>query len=152
MSRNDENFGRVSRRTLLRASAGLAGGVALPTAFGLPAFAVGSGDKPAIGTWPAGSEGDTVNVAAAVPRTGSYAVQGEDELKGWQLAVEHINSGDPLLKKIAPKITKGLLGKKVNLVAADSELAASPVVRRYETSFVKKEIKNRPAIGVDESD
>ena len=33
---------------------------------------------------------------------------------------------------------------------ADSELAASPVVRRYETSFVKKEIKNRPAIGLDE--
>ena len=56
---------------------------------------------------------------AAVPRTGTYAVQGEDELKGWQLAVEHINSGDPLLKKIAPKVTKGLLGKKVNLLAAD---------------------------------
>jgi Lrp/AsnC family leucine-responsive transcriptional regulator len=35
---------------------------------------------------------------------------------------------------------------------ADSELAASPVVRRYETSFVKKEIKNRPSIRLDESD
>lgn len=35
---------------------------------------------------------------------------------------------------------------------ADNELAASPVVRRYETSFVKKEIKNRPMIRLDERD
>src|SRR5262245_30224838 len=83
-------------------SAGLAGGALLPQAFTLPAFAVG--DHPAIGTFPAGSQGDTVNIGAAVPRTGTYAVQGEDELKGWQLAVEHINNGDPLLKKIAPKV------------------------------------------------
>jgi Lrp/AsnC family leucine-responsive transcriptional regulator len=35
---------------------------------------------------------------------------------------------------------------------ADTELASSPVVRRYETSFVKKEIKNRPMIRLDERD
>ena len=35
---------------------------------------------------------------------------------------------------------------------ADNELASSAVVRRYETSFVKKEIKNRPAIRLDERD
>jgi len=35
---------------------------------------------------------------------------------------------------------------------ADAELASSPVVRRYETSFVKKEIKNRPMIRLDERD
>jgi Lrp/AsnC family leucine-responsive transcriptional regulator len=35
---------------------------------------------------------------------------------------------------------------------ADDELAASPVVRRYETSFVKKEIKNRPMVRLDERD
>ena len=35
---------------------------------------------------------------------------------------------------------------------ADAELAASPAVRRYETSFVKKEIKNRPMIRLDERD
>src|SRR6185312_10252221 len=105
----------VSRRTLLQAGAGLAGGALLPSAFSVPLFAA---EQPPIGTWPEGSKGDTVNVGAAVPRTGTYAVQGEDELKGWQLAVEHINNGDPLLKKIAPKVTKGLLGKKVNLLSA----------------------------------
>jgi Lrp/AsnC family leucine-responsive transcriptional regulator len=35
---------------------------------------------------------------------------------------------------------------------ADAELGSSPVVRRYETSFVKKEIKNRPLVRLDERD
>jgi Lrp/AsnC family leucine-responsive transcriptional regulator len=35
---------------------------------------------------------------------------------------------------------------------ADAELGSSPMVRRYETSFVKKEIKNRPLIRLDERD
>jgi len=35
---------------------------------------------------------------------------------------------------------------------ADAELAASPIVRRYETSFVKKEVKNRPMVRFDERD
>jgi ABC-type branched-subunit amino acid transport system substrate-binding protein len=106
----------VSRRVLLQAGAGLMGGMALPLSF-MPAFA---DDKPPIGTWPAGSQGSTVTIGAAVPRTGPYAVSGEDELKGMQLAVEHINTGNALIKKIAPKITKGLLGKQVALVVADS--------------------------------
>src|SRR5262245_41141633 len=79
------NLGSVSRRTLLQVGASLAGGTALPM-FAMPAFAVGVGDKPPIGTWPTGQEGDTVNVAAAVPRTGSYAGEGEDRLEGWQAA------------------------------------------------------------------
>jgi Lrp/AsnC family leucine-responsive transcriptional regulator len=37
-------------------------------------------------------------------------------------------------------------------VFADAELAASPVVRRYETSFVKKEVKYRPMIRLGERD
>src|SRR5215470_18308501 len=70
MSRQDQKLGSVSRRTLLRAGAGLAGGAVLPSALTMPVFAVGVSDKAAIGTWPAGSEGDTVSVGAAVPRTG----------------------------------------------------------------------------------
>lgn len=35
---------------------------------------------------------------------------------------------------------------------ADQVLAASSVVRRYETTFVKKELKNRPTIWLDEKD
>ncbi len=127
----------VSRRKLLQAGAGLAGSALLPMTFPARAFAA---DQPAIGTWPDGSKGDTVNVAAAVPRTGTYAVQGEDELKGWQLAVEHINSGDPLLKKIAPKVTKGLLGKKVNLLSADSAAKPNQAVQEIQTFINQNKI------------
>jgi Lrp/AsnC family leucine-responsive transcriptional regulator len=35
---------------------------------------------------------------------------------------------------------------------ADTELAGSTIVRRYETSFVKKEIKNQPMVRLDERD
>src|SRR3954471_9897660 len=140
MSKLTDLTNGVSRRALLQTGAGLAGGLMLPSAFSLPAFAVGAADQPAIGTWPEGSKGDTVNVAAAVPRTGTYAVQGEDELKGWQLAVEHINNGDPLLKKIAPKVTNGLLGKKVNLLSADSAAKPNQAVQEIQTFINQNKI------------
>lgn len=111
----------VSRRSLLKTGAALSGAVLLPSSMSMPAFAVG---ETPIGTWPAGSQGDTVFIGASVPRTGTYAVQGEDELKGYQLAVEHINEGNELVKKISPKTKKGVLGKKLTLGVADS--AAKP--------------------------
>ena len=111
----------VSRRALLQGGAGLVGGTMLSGGFAMPAFAE---DHPAIGTYPAGASGNSVFVGASVPRTGTYAVQGEDELKGYQLAVEHINEGNELLKKISPKTTKGVLGKEVKLGVANS--AAKP--------------------------
>jgi ABC-type branched-subunit amino acid transport system substrate-binding protein len=106
---------------MLKAGAGLAGAALLPGSFSLRAFAA---DHAPIGTWPAGSSGDTVSIGAAVPLTGTYAVQGEDERKGMELAVEHINSGHELIKKISPKTSKGVLGKQVKLLVADS--AAKP--------------------------
>jgi ABC-type branched-subunit amino acid transport system substrate-binding protein len=110
-----------TRRQTIVTGMGMAGAAMLPMGFARSAFA---DDKPAIGTWPAGSQGDTVFVGASVPRTGTYAVQGEDELKGYQLAVDHINSGHELIKAFSPKTTKGVLGKQVKLGVADS--AAKP--------------------------
>ena len=109
------------RRDFMRAGLGIAGGLALPGAFVSRVFAA---DQPPIGTWPAGAQGDSVFIGIAVPRTGTYAVQGEDELKGWQLAVEHLNSGNELIRKISPKTKKGVLGKEVKIGVADS--AAKP--------------------------
>ena len=140
MSRQDHQLDDVSRRSLLWTGAALAGGAVLPSALSLPAVAVGISDKPTIGTWPDGSAGDTVSVGAAVPRTGTYAVQGEDELKGWQLAVEHINNGDPLLQKIAPNVSKGLLGKKVNLLSADSAAKPNQAVQDIQTFINQNKI------------
>ena len=90
-------------------------------------------DRPPLGTWPAGSEGSTVTIGATVPRTGAYAVQGEDELKGMQLAVEHLNEGNELIKKIAPKVSKGVLGKQVKLVVADSGAKPNNAVQEQQT-------------------
>src|SRR4029077_21263279 len=51
--------GTMSRGGVLRASAGLAGGPLVPREFTLADCAVGA--RPAIGTYPAGSQGDTIN-------------------------------------------------------------------------------------------
>ena len=110
-----------TRRGALKAGVGLLGGAMLP--WGSRA-AQAADSYPAIGTFPAGTSGDTVFVGITVPRTGTYAVPGEDLLKGYQLAIEHLNSGDPLIKMISPHTTKGVLGKNVTSGVADS--AAKP--------------------------
>jgi len=109
------------RRRFIRTGLGAAGALALPAGFASKALAA---DQPPIGTWPAGASGSSVFIGISVPRTGTYALQGEDELKGYQLAIEHINAGHPLIKQISPKTTKGVLGKELKYGVADS--AAKP--------------------------
>jgi len=109
------------RRRFIRNGLGVAGALALPAGFLSNARAA---DQAPIGTWPAGISGKSVFIGISVPRTGTYAVQGEDELKGYQLAVEHINAGHPLIRQISPKTTKGVLGKELVYGVADS--AAKP--------------------------
>jgi len=108
------------RRDFILLSLGAVAGLAAP-GFAARAFAA---DHPPLGTWPAGANGNSIFIGIAVPRTGTYAVQGEDELKGWQLAVEHLNSADPLICRISTKTKKGVLGKEVKYGVADS--AAKP--------------------------
>ena len=128
----------LSRRGALKRGAQAAGASVLASVGGVQwAFAA---DKPAMGTWPAGSQGDTVYIGAAVPLTGTYAVQGADELKGWELAVEHMNTDHPLMKKIAPKISKGVLGKKVALVSADSAAKPNQAVQSIQTFINQNKI------------
>ena len=59
--------GLVSRRRALQL--GAAGATLLPGFFGQVGRAYAD-DKPALGTWPAGSQGDSVTIGATVPRTG----------------------------------------------------------------------------------
>jgi len=109
------------RRRFIRTGLGVAGSLALPAGFVSKAQGA---NQPPIGTWPAGASGNSVFIGISVPRTGTYAVQGEDELKGYQLAIEHINAGHPLIKQISPKTSKGVLGKELKYGVADS--AAKP--------------------------
>ena len=119
----NENSGSLSRRGLLRqavatgtALGAFSGGMSAPFNFVQLALAE---NHPPIGTWPDGASGSSVTVGIAVPRTGTYAELGEDELKGMQLAIEHINEGNELIKKTSPKTKKGVLGKEVKYVVAD---------------------------------
>ena len=119
-----------SRRGLLLGGAALVGGALLPD---VPHAA--AEDKPPLGSWPAGSSGSSVFVGVSCPRTGTYAVPGEDELKGIELALEHLNSGHELIRKIAPGVTKGLLGKQVTHGVADSEAKPNVAVQNG-TKFI----------------
>src|SRR5262249_25602053 len=92
------------------------------------------------GTYPAGTSGSAVTIGAAVPRTGTYAAQGEDELKGMELAVEHINSGNDLIKKISPKTSKGVLGKELKLVVADSAANPNQAVQAQQRFITENKI------------
>ena len=125
----DQNSNGYSRRDFMRISLGIAGGLALPAGFVTRAFAA---SHPPIGTWPAGASGDSVFIGMAVPRTGTYAAQGEDELKGWQLAIEHLNSGNELIRKISPKTKKGVLGKEVKYGIADSGAKPNTAVQAQQ--------------------
>jgi ABC-type branched-subunit amino acid transport system substrate-binding protein len=124
-------FPTTRRRALLGAGAGLLGGAMFPN----PRDGAFAADQPPIGTWPAGVSGDTVFVGVSVPRTGTYAVPGEDELKGIELAIEHLNSGNELIRKISPHTTKGILGKEVKHGVADSEAKPNTAVQN-ETKFI----------------
>ena len=128
----------TGRRDFIRSALGLAGGLWLPS--GLVSQAFAQAGKPPIGTWPAGSSGNSVFIGIAVPRTGTYAVQGEDELKGWQLAVEHINSGHDLVRRISPKTTKGVQGKQLKLVVADSAAKPNDAVQAEQRFITENKV------------
>ena len=69
--------------------------------------------------------GDTVTFGFNVPQTGSYADEGMDELRAFQLAVKHLNGeGDGgMLTTFTSKALKGngVLGKKVAFVSGDTQ-------------------------------
>jgi branched-chain amino acid transport system substrate-binding protein len=111
------DFPAPSRRRLLAFGGGLVAGAALPVHLARHAWAA---DEPPIGTYPAGIAGDTVTISLAEALTGTYAGPGADERSGYEMAAEHINNGDPLLRAISPRTTKGILGKQVKVIVGDS--------------------------------
>ncbi len=128
----NKGAGAVSRRRALELGVAATGATLIPGVLG-PVSLAYADDKPAIGTWPAGSAGDSITIGAAVPLTGAYAASGADELKGMELAVDHINGNHPLMKAIAPKVDKGVLGKTVKLVSADSAAKPNQAVQEQQT-------------------
>ncbi len=123
----------LSRDRFLRTSAGAAAGLGA----GAGAFRVGlAADEGTLGTYPAGTSGDSVFVGLCCPLTGSYGADGEDLRRGYILAFDDLNKGTGLIGSI-PSLRgkRGLLGKKVTYKIADTETNPNTAVQ-HATEFI----------------
>ena len=73
----------LTRRGVLRSGAIGGAGLALPTIFTASSASAFTNEP----------TGDTVTLGFNVPQTGPYADEGADELRAYELAVEHLNGG-----------------------------------------------------------
>ncbi|ETX26711.1 substrate-binding protein [Roseivivax isoporae] len=122
---------RVTRRGLLRTGAVAGAGLALPTY--LRAQESGFTNAPT---------GDTVTLGFNVPQTGPYADEGADELRAFELAVEHLNGGGDggMLQTFSEKNLDGtgILGKRVEFVTGDTQ-TKSDAARAAAQSMIQKD-------------
>ncbi|MEM6620730.1 MAG: ABC transporter substrate-binding protein [Pseudomonadota bacterium] len=121
----------VSRRGLLKGSAALGAGLATPTIFTSQAWAAGYTNEPT---------GATVKLGFNVPQTGAYADEGADELRAYELAVEHINAGGGgMLDTFSSKaLSGGINGKTVEFVTGDTQ-TKSDAARASAKRMVEKD-------------
>lgn len=121
----------VTRRGLLRTGAAAGMGLAMPTIFTSGASAFTNDPK-----------SDTVTFGFNVPQTGPYADEGADELRAFQLAVEHLNGeGDGgMLATFSSKALTGagINGKKVAFVTGDTQTKAD-AARAAAQSMIQKD-------------
>ena len=123
----------LDRRQMLQLGLGAAGGLLLP---GLGGAAAMAAEAP-IGTWPAGSSGDSVFVGVTSPLTGPYSADGKDHVLGYELAFAEINEGGATAKAWGLK-GKGVLGKQIRHGVADSELKPNVAVQA-QTQFIQRD-------------
>ncbi|NKX38737.1 ABC transporter substrate-binding protein [Tritonibacter mobilis] len=122
----------VSRRGLLKTSAVAGAGLAAPTIFTAQSAAAFTNNP----------TGGTVTLGFNVPQTGPYADEGADELRAYQLAVEHLNGeGDGgMLNTFSSKALEGsgIMGKKVEYVTGDTQ-TKSDAARASAKSMIEKD-------------
>ncbi|WP_193173725.1 substrate-binding protein [Nisaea nitritireducens] len=120
-----------SRRGLLKASAVAGVGLAAPTIFSSKSYAYMNEPK-----------GGTVTLGFNVPQSGPYADEGADELRAYELAVEHLNGGGDggMMNTFSSKALKGngILGKKVEYVTGDTQ-TKSDAARASAKSMIEKD-------------
>ncbi|VAW00593.1 Branched-chain amino acid ABC transporter, periplasmic substrate- binding protein [hydrothermal vent metagenome] len=121
-----------TRRGLLRTGAATGAGLALPTI-------LTAGSDSGYTNAPTGS---TVTLGFNVPQSGPYADEGADELRAYQLAVEHLNGGGDggMLNTFSSKVLQGsgILGKKVEFVTGDTQ-TKSDAARASAKSMIEKD-------------
>ena len=118
---------------MLQGSTALGVGLAAPTIFSSKAWSAGYTNEP---------KGGTVTFGFNVPQTGAYADEGADELRAYELAVEHINGeGDGgMLNTFSSKALKGngVNGKKVVFVTGDTQ-TKSDAARASAKRMIEKD-------------
>jgi branched-chain amino acid transport system substrate-binding protein len=124
---SESRSSKFSRRTVLKAGAAIG---ALPLIKVSRSFA-----QEAIGNFPAGVSGPSVFVGLTIPLTGPYSAEGNDMQRGYQLGIEHLNSGGGLVSQIATLSGKGVLGKKIEYKVADTQTQPDPAVQAA-TNFI----------------
>ena len=121
----------VSRRALLKTGGWLVSGMVFPSALIGRAFA---DDMPAMGTWPEGSTGSIRSPSARRCRAPApMPCRARTNSRACSSPSSTSTAGHELIKKIAPKITKGVLGKEVKLVVADSAAKPNTAVQEQQT-------------------
>ena len=124
---------KIHRRDMLKSTALIGAGLAAPMIFTRRAFAAGYTNEPT---------GATVTLGFNVPQTGAYADEGADELRAYQLAVEHLNGeGDGgMLNTFSSKALKGngVNGKKVVFVTGDTQ-TKSDAARASAKRMIEKD-------------
>ena len=130
---NRSDAAGLRRRQMLQLGMGAAGGLMLP---GLGAGTAFAAEAP-LGTWPAGTTGDSVFVGVTSPLTGPYSADGKDHVLGYELAFAEINEGGANAQAWGLK-GKGVLGKMVRHGVADSELKANVAVQA-QTQFIQRD-------------
>lgn len=123
----------ITRRGLLQGTAIAGAGIAAPTILSSRGWAANYTNEPT---------GGTVTFGFNVPQSGAYADEGADELRAYQLAVDHINGeGDGgMLNTFSSKELKGngINGKKVIFVTGDTQ-TKSDAARASAKRMIEKD-------------
>ncbi|SDJ80284.1 substrate-binding protein [Aliiruegeria lutimaris] len=121
----------VTRRGAIKTTAAAGAGLALPTIFTSSAYAITNNPT-----------GGSVTLGFNVPQTGPYADEGADELRAYELAVEHLNGGGDggMLNTFSSKVLDGtgIMGKKVEYVTGDTQ-TKSDAARASAKSMIEKD-------------
>lgn len=125
-----------TRRGVMKTGAVAGAGLATPTIF------TGAVWADAHSGFTNAPDGSTVTLGFNVPQSGPYADEGADELRAFQLAVEHLNGeGDGgMLSTFSSKALDGagILGKKVEFVSGDTQTKPD-AARAAAKSMIEKD-------------
>ena len=123
---------KLTRRSVLKASAASAAVVSAPMIIPSSAHAQYVNEP----------KGSSVTLGFNVPQSGAYADEGADELRAYELAVEHLNGGGDggMMNTFSSKELKGdgILGRKVEFVTGDTQTKPD-AARASAKSMIEKD-------------